>query len=85
MATVALAVSLAWGANDQQELAEVVRQNCVQIEALKAVLRPELFDEAEMRRILSDLALDPATTERLIESARRNNARERRELAPLEC
>jgi hypothetical protein len=86
-AVVALGIALAWGANDQEELARVARTNCEQIEALKAVVRPDPFDEVETRAILTDLNLDPASdhAQRLIESARRNNARERRELAPKEC
>lgn len=39
--TVALAISLAWGADDQAELAKVARENCLQIEELKREQRAE--------------------------------------------
>ena len=62
-------------------------ENCLAIEALKKQLRPEPFDLANTKRILTDLNIDPEseTGRRLIEQSRSNNAREREQLAPGEC
>ena len=62
-------------------------ENCLAIEALKAQLRPEPFDLANTKRILTDLNIDPEseTGQRLIASSRATNALERARLAPGEC
>lgn len=39
LALASVGVALAWGANDQAELAQVARTNCMQIEALKTQFR----------------------------------------------
>lgn len=72
---------------DRNALDALAKRNCEQIETLKVAVRPEPFDEVETRAILADLNIDPESdhAKRLIQSARRNNARERRELAPKEC
>lgn len=60
---------------------------CVQIETLKAVVRPDPFDETQARDLLVDLGIDPDSErgQRLLEQGRISNARERRELAPIDC
>jgi len=85
IAAITTAAVFRW--HDQEHLRNVARSNCQQIEALKAVVRPDPFDAAEARQLLADLNIDPDSdhAKRLLESARRNNARERRELAPRTC
>jgi hypothetical protein len=86
-AIIALGVSLAWRSNDQRALAHVARKNCEAIEALKDAVRPEPFNAAETRSLLADIGVDPNSDQgrRILESAERNNARERRALAPSQC
>jgi hypothetical protein len=86
-ALIALGISLAWGANDREEIADVVERNCQSIEELKAIVRPEPFDLERTKSLLTDLDIDPDSPEgqRLIIAGRRTTARERRELAPSDC
>lgn len=87
IAMLVLALAFFWRAHDQEQLRELARSNCEQIEALKAVVRPELFDLVQTRMLLRDLNIDPDSEQgqRLIEQARSTTARERRELAPTPC
>jgi hypothetical protein len=87
VAIAALGLVLVWRSSDQERLASVALKNCLAIENLKAIVRPDPFDALEVRRILADLNIDPDSehAQRLIENARRDNARERRELAPHTC
>lgn len=86
-AMVVLALAFVWRAHDQERLRNLAQMNCEQIEALKKVVRPEPFDVARIRRLLTDLSIDPDSERgrRLLNEAQRTNARERRELAPNEC
>lgn len=62
-------------------------RSCEQIETLKAIVRPDVFDELQTRALLVDLDIDPDSEQgqRLLERGRVTNARERRELAPRNC
>lgn len=62
-------------------------RTCAQLEVLKSFVRPEPFNEQESRRLLSDLRIDPDSErgKELLERGRLSNARERRELAPVDC
>ena len=90
-AVVALGLALAWRSADrtaaEQRLEEGRITNCQAIEALKAQLRPEPFDLANTKRILTDINIDPEsdTGKRLIDESRDRNARERKQLAPSDC
>lgn len=83
-ALVALGVSLAWGANDRRELAEVVKQNCEAIEALKAQFREQAlqnFERLEENARLLDIPL----TEELRQAAEQGRDRTLRRFAESDC
>lgn len=87
LALLMLAVSLAFRSADQRQLEEVGVENCLAIESLKKILRPDPFDEAATRLILKDIGIDPEseTGQRLLKTSRDQNVSERLELAPKEC
>lgn len=87
VAFAALAVSLAGVLSRGAALRDTVYRNCVQIETLKAQVRPEPFNEPRTRRLLVDLGIDPGSEagKRLIREARQRRKEERAELAPGQC
>lgn len=84
VALVALGVSLAWGANDQRELADVVRTNCRQIESLKAQFRIQAIENYE--RLEEDAKLLGITlTDELRSAALEGRNRNLARFAPIDC
>jgi hypothetical protein len=84
LALVALGVSLAWGANDQRELARVVETNCRQIEALKARFRSQAHEN--YARLEQDARLLGITlTPELREAARQGRDRTLLRFAESDC
>lgn len=87
IAMLFLALAFIWRAHDQEKFRMLAQSNCEQIEALKVVIRPKPFNLAETIEIAKALNIDPTSeqAQKLIERARLENVRERRELAPKDC
>ena len=81
-----VALTVAFGIRTY-EMRQQTSNICLEVEALKAQIRPEPFNLKSVRLTLIDLGIDPysAKGERLIKAAKQQRMQGRAELAPRDC